>query len=273
MRRFREGTTQILTATDVAARGLDIGHLSHVVNYDVPWTADAYVHRVGRTGRAGREGVAITILEPREQRLLRNIEQQAKRKITIEAVPTVVDVRSRQMELTSSAVREVLEGNEYGNYGVLVDALATDYELRDIAAAAIKLAHETKSAPEAVADVDISVPVREPKWTTKVGADGKPKREKRPAKERITKRGNSASNVNFVRIYIPIGRMSKIRPGDLVGAIANEAGVDSSLIGSIDITDKFSLVEVPDNEADGIIDALNRSTIRGKRVKTRRERF
>src|ERR1043165_6469904 len=126
MRRFREGTTQLLTATDVAARGLDIGHLSHVVNYDVPWTAEAYVHRVGRTGRAGREGVAITILEPREQRLLRNIEQQAKRKISIEKVPTIVDVRAKRMEQTGSAVREVLEADDFDNYCVLVDALATD---------------------------------------------------------------------------------------------------------------------------------------------------
>ena len=278
MRRFRDGTTQLLTATDVAARGLDIGHLSHVVNYDVPWTAEAYVHRVGRTGRAGREGVAITILEPREQRLLRNIEQQAKRKITIEAVPTVVDVQARQMELTSASVREALEAGDYENYCVLVDALATDFDLRDIAAAAIKLAHETKGAPETASAVDISVPVRSsreergPRERADGGAKGK-FAKKGERGERVTKRGNSTKDASFVRIYIPLGRMSQIRPGDLVGAIANEAGVDSSLIGSIDITDKFSLVEVPDGEADGIIEALNRSTIRGKRVKSRRERF
>ena len=275
MRRFRDGTTQLLTATDVAARGLDIGHLSHVVNYDVPWTAEAYVHRVGRTGRAGREGVAITILEPREQRLLRNIEQQAKRKITIEAVPTVVDVQARQMELTSASVREALEAGDYDNYCVLVDALATDFELRDIAAAAIKLAHETKGAPETASAVDISVAVRPPRedrGPREGGSKGKyAKKGDRP--ERVTKRGNSGKDASFVRIYVPLGRMSQIRPGDLVGAIANEAGLDSSLIGSIEITDKFSLVEVPDGEADGVIEALNRSTIRGKRVKSRRERF
>src|SRR4051812_38345434 len=163
MRRFRDGTTQLLTATDVAARGLDIGHLSHVVNYDVPWTADAYVHRVGRTGRAGKEGVAITLLEPREQRMLRNIEQQAKRKITIEKVPTVVDVRAKRMEATSASVRELLEADDFGAYCVLVDALATDYDLRDIAAAAIKLAHETKSNPDSTSDIDISAPIHEGK--------------------------------------------------------------------------------------------------------------
>ena len=278
MRRFREGTTQLLTATDVAARGLDIGHLSHVVNYDVPWTAEAYVHRVGRTGRAGREGVAITILEPREQRLLRNIEQQAKRKIAIEKVPTIVDVRVRQMEATSTSVREVLDAGDYENYGVLVDALATDFELRDIAAAAIKLAHESKAPPETAGEVDISVAVRPtrddrpPRERTDEG--GKAKHQKKSSRaERLPKRGNSAKDANFVRIYIPVGRVAMVRPGDLVGAIANEAGVDSSSIGSIEITDTFSLVEVPDSEADAIIDALNKTKIRGKRVKARRERF
>src|SRR4051812_31461507 len=237
MRRFREGTTQLLTATDVAARGLDIGHLSHVVNYDVPWTAEAYVHRVGRTGRAGREGVAITILEPREQRLLRNIEQQAKRKIAIEPVPTVVDVRAKRMEATSASVRELLEKGDFQNYCVLVDALATDYDLRDIAAAAIKMAHGEE---DAAAEIDITAPVRSEK------APREDREKRAPRKERTTKRGNSAKDASFVRIYIPIGRMSKIRPGDLVGAITGEAGVDSSAIGSIEITEKFSLVEVPD---------------------------
>jgi ATP-dependent RNA helicase DeaD len=249
------------------------------VNYDVPWTAEAYVHRVGRTGRAGREGVAITILEPREQRLLRNIEQQAKRKIPIEAVPTIVDVRARRMESTSAAVREALVADDYGSYCVLVDALATDFELRDIAAAAIKLAHEANGAPDAAADVDLNLPVRPPRDresrpTRDRGSEGETshREKKRPRTDKLPKRGNSAKG-DFVRIYIPIGKLSMIRPGDLVGAIANEAGVDSAQIGSIDITDKFSLVEVPDAEADSIIEALNRSTIRGKRVKARRERF
>ena len=310
MRRFRDGTTQLLTATDVAARGLDIGHLSHVVNYDVPWTADAYVHRVGRTGRAGKEGVAITLLEPREQRMLRNIEQQAKRKITIETVPTVVDVRARQMELTSAGVREVLEADDYTAYGVLVDALASDYDLRDIAAAAIKFAHETKSSPDAGSDVDISAPIaRESKgrsgkerpertrtaegWgerLAKYDGEERPTRPpkahvveaKKPRSERPDTPGKAAkrargsrdeSGATFVRLYVPLGKPAGIRPGDLGGAIANEANIDSALIGSIEIADKFSLVEVPEAEADSIIDALSRSTVRGKRVKARRERY
>jgi ATP-dependent RNA helicase DeaD len=288
---------------------LDSGHLSHVVNYDVPWTADAYVHRVGRTGRAGKEGVAITLLEPREQRMLRNIEQQAKRKITIEKVPTVVDVRARQMELTSVAVREVLEADDFGVYCVLVDALATDYDLRDIAAAAIKLAHETKSNPEATSDIDISAPVARESagrgkergekgrsttaWAERMATYESAERPARapkshvvearkPRSERPETPGRAAKRARagrddgagaFVRIYVPLGKTAGIRPGDLVGAIANEANIDSALIGSIEIADKFSLVEVPEAEADSIITALSRSTVRGKRVKARRERY
>jgi len=292
MRRFRDGTTQILVATDVAARGLDIGHLSHVVNYDVPWTADAYVHRVGRTGRAGKEGVAITILEPREQRLLKNIEQQAKRKVAIESVPTVVDVRARQMELTSAAVREVLEADDFGAYCVLADALATDYDLRDIAAAAIKFAHETKSGGDADAeDVDISVPVsaasrgkgdrpergsKREGWGERMAAyehDERAAARPKSAKTKARRGAGRTADGQFIRLYVPLGKRAGIRPGDLVGAIANEAKIDSSLIGSIEITDNFSLVEVPDADADSIIEALSRSTVRGKRVKARRERF
>ncbi|MDQ3951209.1 MAG: DEAD/DEAH box helicase, partial [Gemmatimonadota bacterium] len=104
MRRFREGTADLLIATDVAARGLDIEHISHVVNFDVPSSPDAYVHRIGRTGRAGREGAAITFAEPREHRLLRNIERMTGQKIQLETVPTVVDLRARRLELTRASL-------------------------------------------------------------------------------------------------------------------------------------------------------------------------
>ena len=119
MRRFRDGTSELLVATDVAARGLDIEHVSHVVNFDVPSSPDAYVHRIGRTGRAGREGVAITLAEAREHRLLRNIEQVTKRKIKIESVPTVHDLRARRLELTRASLEEVLVGGDLDSYRVV----------------------------------------------------------------------------------------------------------------------------------------------------------
>ena len=159
MRRLRDGTTQILIATDVAARGLDIGHLSHVVNYDIPASPDAYIHRTGRTGRAGKEGVAITLLEPKEMRLLRAIEQIGQRKISIETPPTVLDIRARRMEVTIATIRDVLEAGDFGSFDVIVEALANDYDVLAIAAAAAKVAHEATAPSVAEAkELDLSVP-------------------------------------------------------------------------------------------------------------------
>ena len=110
MKKLRAGTLELVVATDVAARGLDIGHLSHVVNYDVPSSPDVYVHRIGRTGRAGREGVAITLAEPREHWQLKNIERATKQKIEIGSVPTVADLRAKRLELTRASLREALLG-------------------------------------------------------------------------------------------------------------------------------------------------------------------
>lgn len=267
MRRFRDGTTQLLIATDVAARGLDIGHLSHVVNFDIPASADAYIHRTGRTGRAGREGVAITLLEPKEMRLLKSIEQISKRKISIENVPTVVDIRARRMELTSAAIREVLEGGDYASYDVIVESLANDYDVLAIAAAAVKMAHEAK-APE-VSDEEIVVPAVTVE--TRPARSDRDARRKKPARKQRRERGNHEGD--YVRIYVALGRRAGVRPADLVGAIANEAEIDSKEIGAIDIADSFSLVEVPARSADMIVDALKRTTLRGRPVKARRERL
>ena len=285
MRRFRDGTTQMLIATDVAARGLDIGHLSHVVNYDIPASPDAYIHRTGRTGRAGKEGVAITLLEPRETRLLRSIEQAGQRKIPILTPPTVLDIRARRMELTISTIRDVLEAGDFGSFDVIVEALANDYDVLAIAAAAAKVAHEA-TAPSEVApkELDLSVPdvasrgARSNARTVSKGSGGAPSSRSRPrdsagkdrsSRPRGRRQGNDAGD--FVRIHVPLGREAGVRPADLVGAIANEAGIDSREIGAIEITDRFSLVEVPDRSAHEIIKALRRTTIRGRPVKARRE--
>ncbi len=279
MRKFRDGTTQLLIATDVAARGLDIGHLSHVINYDIPWTAEAYVHRVGRTGRAGREGVAMTLLEPRETRLLRNIEQVSKRKIAFEHVPTVHDVHMRRMELTSAAIREVLDDTDLAPYRVIVEALAGGghYEALDIAAAAVKLIHETRDSSAPGTDADLNAPVpreatAKPKHDAASGAAYKKGAPASASKGRAAPKGRKGGG-DYVRLYIPFGKKSGVRPADFVGAIANEAEIDASLIGAIEMTDNFTLVEVPDSDADRIVAVLRETTIRGKRVKARRERF
>ena len=289
MRRVRANATDLLIATDVAARGLDVEHVSHVVNYDVPSAPEAYVHRIGRTGRAGREGVAITLLEPRERRLLRNIEGVTKQKIEISTVPTVADLRARRLELTRGSLEEaLLEGEDsLETYRAVVNALAAEYDVVDIAAAAVKLADERgrdgDTAEEEIPEVQLAErprlarEAREPRgWRGE--KKGRGEREDRGDRDPRTDRGSQRggrgrqSDWDVTRVYIGAGRKSGIRPGDLVGAIANEARVDSSNIGAIEIADRFSLVEVPERIAERIIDALRSTKIKGKRVTVRRDR-
>lgn len=253
LRRFREGTSEILVATDVAARGLDIEHLSHVVNYDVPSSPDAYVHRIGRTGRAGRKGVAITLVEAREHRLLRNIEQHTKRKIRVESVPTVLDLRTRRLELTRAALEDALAGGDLERYRVVVESLAVEHDVLDLAAAAVKLAESRDGGGRE----DVEIPLAPPLPGGK--AEGSGPRQRLKAQD-------------ATKLYIGLGRGAGIRPADLVGAIANEARIDSRNIGAIDITDRFSLVEVPASDAKRIITALRGKTIRGKKVTVRPDR-
>jgi ATP-dependent RNA helicase DeaD len=286
MRRVRSNATDLLIATDVAARGLDVEHVSHVVNYDVPSAPDSYVHRIGRTGRAGREGVAITLCEPRERRLLRNIEVVTKQKIEIATVPTVADLRARRLELTRGSLEEaLLEGEEsLETYRVVVNALAAEYDVVDIAAAAVKLADErgrdAESTAEEIPEVSSRERPRDPRedrggrFDRKARRDREPRGEGEPRADRGSRRGGRGRQAEWdvTRVYVGAGRKAGIRPGDLVGAIANEARVDSSSIGAIEIADRFSLVEVPEAMAERIIDALRSTTIKGKRVTVRRDR-
>ena len=245
LKRFREGTSELLVATDVAARGLDIDHLSHVVNFDVPSSPDAYVHRIGRTGRAGREGVAITLAEARERRLLHNIELHTKRKIPVQNVPTVHDLRARRLERTSESLTEVLEAKEFGAYRSLVETLAASHDIFDVAAAAISMLDRGRDEEEVV---DVPTTQASPKPRTVY-----------------------APMADATKIYLGVGRMDSVRPADIVGAIANEARISSRDIGAIDIADRFSLVEVPSASADAIILAMRGATIRGKRLSVRRD--
>jgi ATP-dependent RNA helicase DeaD len=146
MKRFRTNKTDLLIATDVAARGLDIDHVSHVFNYDVPTAPDAYVHRIGRTGRAGREGVAITFVEPREHRLLRNIQWATQQKIQTATIPTFSDLLHRRLELTRASLREAVLAGDLDPFRSIVEELASELDLMDVAAAAVKLAHEASHA-------------------------------------------------------------------------------------------------------------------------------
>jgi len=273
MKRFRANTADLLVATDVAARGLDVQHVSHVVNYDVPSAAEAYVHRIGRTGRAGREGVAITLAEPREHRLLRNIEQQTRQKIEIAAVPTVADLRARRLELTRASLRETILSGDLDHFRVVVDSLAQEFDIMDVAAAAVKQADARDRAEE---EQEIpAVTLRNERPAPRGGRDRGPVPKGHAERAERPKRGKREAITpewNVTRIYVGAGRKANIRPADLVGAIVNEAGIDPRAIGAIQITDRFSLVEVPDEVADEIIGTLRAATIKGRRVPVRRDR-
>jgi ATP-dependent RNA helicase DeaD len=145
---FRAQKANLLIATDVAARGLDIEHISHVVNYDVPASPEVYLHRIGRTGRAGRGGTAITLAEPREQRHLRSIEAFTKSKLEIGKVPTVADLRAKRLELTRASLRERLVAADYDDVRVVVESLSDEFDPVDIAAAAVKMAHDALGGNE-----------------------------------------------------------------------------------------------------------------------------
>ena len=276
MKRVRTGGTDLLVATDVAARGLDVEHLSHVVNFDVPASPESYVHRIGRTGRAGREGVAITLVEPREHRLLRNIESLTKQKIDVATVPTPMDVRARRLDMTRGALRAALEEGELDSYRVVTDVLASEFDPLDVAAAAVKLAHQTLQADAAQDDEHIPTidlrASREP-WSKKGKAThGSRGSGPGPAHKAAGATHKGPARVPaMVRVFVGAGRNAGLRPADLVGAIANEAGVSAREIGAIEIEERFSLVEVSDQIAEDAIRALRATSLRGQRVTVRRD--
>ena len=152
MKKFRTGGVDLLIATDVAARGLDIEHLSHVVNYDVPCEPESYVHRIGRVGRAGREGVAITLAEPREHRQLQGIERATRQKIEVARLPTVADLRSRRLEITRAALREAILAGDLDHFRVVVESLADEFDVMQVALAAVKLAHRAEGTEDDESD-------------------------------------------------------------------------------------------------------------------------
>ena len=257
MGRLRGGTAELLVATDVAARGLDIDQLTHVVNYDVPSAPETYVHRIGRVGRAGREGVAITLVEPRAHRMLKTIEQVTGSPIAVEKLPTVADLRARRLELTRAALRESLLEDDLEHFRAVVETLTDEFDVMEVALAAVKLAHEATGGPDDDEDIP-DAPVRPDRGEPRRGP-----REDRPAR---------AASGPVERLFVGLGRDAHVRPADLVGAITGEAGLRGRDIGAIEIAQRFSIVEVPEGSADDVIAALRQATIKGRRPVVRRDR-
>jgi ATP-dependent RNA helicase DeaD len=235
------------------------------VNYDVPANSEGYVHRIGRTGRAGRTGTAITLAEPREHRHLRNFERVTGQPIETAPLPTVADLKARRMEATQVALREaILEGGLEAWRGI-VTALATEFDPLDVAAAAVKQAARAAGEQEEVAEI----PTASAPSAVKAKFAGK---ERPGAKGAPRAKGARGGSEEFARLFVGGGRKLKIRPGDIVGAIANEAGVEGSRIGSITVFDRHSTVDVPAGEAEKIVAILGKTSIKGKKLLVRRDR-
>ena len=255
----RSGSLDLLVATDVAARGLDVEQLTHVVNYDMPSPPDIYVHRIGRVGRAGREGTAITLAEPREHKTLKIIERATGQPIAVEKLPTVADLRTRRLELTRAALRQIVLEDDLDAFRAVVEPLGEEFGIYEVALAAVKLASDasgTSRDEEELPEVDLPPP------------DDRGGRRK--AAGRDQRRGRPAAKAT-TRLFVGTGRSSGVRPQDLVGVIARKSYLSGREIGAIEIADRFSLVEVPESAADNVVAALRQISIKGRRATVRRE--
>ena len=274
MARLRDGTAELLIATDVAARGLDIDTLSHVFNYEVPSAPESYVHRIGRVGRAGREGIAITLAEPRQRRLLKNIEKLTRQTIDVRTVPSVADLRARQVESTVAAIREALAADDLEDFSAVLHDLANEASDRTVALAAIKLVHEGRGAVlDEVEIPDASARVVPLGKSRRVDRDGP--RGRRPGRPGHGPSGGpgernrrSGSRPGFV--HVGLGSKAGVRPGDLVAVIAHEAGLSGKDIGPIRISDNYSVVGIPADSVDEVILAIGSAKLRGNRISVRR---
>lgn len=234
MKKFREGRIDVLVATDVAARGIDISNITHVINFSIPQNPESYVHRIGRTGRAGREGVAITFVTPREDRQLRLIQQVAKTKIKRGKLPSAQEIQEARIERLKEKIQEFIDDKRFDNYLKLVEKLSDGLQPIEVAAALLKFQMEGLGA---------AAEVREGPSLDETGASS-----------------------GMARLFITVGREQRIRPGDIVKLITERTGINHKAIGNIKILEKFTFVEVPRDSAENVIDALQKSMIGGKKV-------
>lgn len=246
MAKFRSGSVTILVATDVAARGIDVNNVDAVFNYDFPLDPEYYVHRIGRTGRAGKSGKSFSFIWGKEKHRLRDVEKYTKVQIQREAVPSGKELMKIKREQFLDKVRETINEGKLSTYDEMIETLQSEgFEQPNIIAALIKI-HIGKQE-EALENLNMQV---EHSYDDR--GNDQPRRRR--------------NNEDSARIFINLGKTSKIRPGDIVGAIAGETGVAGNSIGEIEIFDKFSFVNVPKEDAAKIVDIMNRSQIKGKKV-------
>ncbi|MDH5148617.1 DEAD/DEAH box helicase [Brevibacterium casei] len=250
---LREGKIDILVATDVAARGLDVERISLVVNYDIPHDTESYVHRIGRTGRAGRSGEAILFITPREQRLLGSIERATKQKVEPLTLPSVEELTNTRVEKFTKRIDDALATTELSELATVIEQyeLSRNVPATDIAAALASMVLESNSLK--------AEPMPEP-TRGKQGRD----RDGKPGRER-----GGRSREGMVTYRLAVGRNERVQPGSIVGAIANEGGITSKQIGHIDIGSNHTLVDLPADLDPGVLKKLANTEIQGRPIDIR----
>jgi len=240
MGKFREGKIDILVATDVAGRGIDVENISHVINYSIPQNPEGYIHRIGRTGRAGRTGIAVTFVTPREYRQLQLIERIAKTKLKRQEVPSVAEVKKARQNQIKKELTEIIEKGRHKAYLTVVRELAESADVEELGAAALSLAFGSMDVAELV------------------------KHQPRPAERGTGIRG--VGEKGMTRLFMTVGRKDKVQAAEILKAVAVEAGIPGRSVGKIDIMDNFTFFEVPSDIVEKVLTAMNRAVIKGKKV-------
>ena len=268
--KLKQGNIDILVATDVVARGLDVERVSHVINYDIPYDSESYVHRIGRTGRAGRQGDAILFISHREKRLLFSIEKTTKQPIEAMPIPSISEINETRLSRFKQSVTEATQDDSIESLMPIVEMIKAENEASPevLMAALLKIAQGDE--PLILKETDRpdinSKPPRDNRDSRERGSrDGRDGRERKPK----VPRGNRKPEEGMQRFRIEVGHVHGAKPGNIVGAIANEANINSKHIGAIEIYDNFSTVDLPDGMPKETRDTLSGTRVAGQRLNIR----
>ena len=271
--QLKAGKLDIVVATDVAARGLDVERISHVINYDIPHDTEAYVHRIGRTGRAGREGDAILFVAPRERRMLQAIEKATRREIELMELPSTDMVNNRRIEKFKQRISDTLAEEDLALFRGLIEQYRDEHDVDPLDIAAALAKQVQGRAPFLLSGKSVAPPAFD-KHRDEPGAERKPRRkerhggaddERKPRRDRAEAR-DRAPEAGMDRYRIEVGHAHKVKPGNIVGAIANEADIDSKFIGRIEIFDDHSLVDLPEGMPKELLKLLRKVRVAGQQL-------
>ncbi|WP_141706210.1 DEAD/DEAH box helicase [Desulfuribacillus alkaliarsenatis] len=233
MHKFRDGSIELLIATDVAARGIDVENVSHVINYDIPQDPESYVHRVGRTGRAGRKGIAITLVTPREIKQLLAIQKQTKVTLNSKEIPSLEEVANKQKQQWKEKLTDCIEKNDLQNYIESLEDLINRYGAVNVAAAAMKITVDSTSNKIEMQTYDF---------------------------------GDTGGEKGMVRFFINVGKNGEFTPKYVIELLKEHAGIDTNFVGKINIFDRFTFVEVAEDQAPFVYEAFRNTRVKGKRI-------